>query len=351
MLLNIRRKLGFTLIELLVVIAIIAVLIALLLPAVQQAREAARRSTCKNNLKQIGLALHNYHDTFLYFPEGCGGPGYGAAGNAWEIENGLLSPHVAMLPYADQAPYFNKLNLTGTPTIAPWDGSGVWNARIPYLNCPSDIPLEDYQQRGPNNYHGNWGHKTTNGPATHQDNHWNKTTGVFQFNGSTNIATVLDGSSNTIAYAEVCKGNPNDRTDVRGNVAANMGGAIFDNAAACKATATGKKYNAGVAVNAAWDWQGAYWCDGRLGYNGFNTILPPNSPSCASGNVDGQGIFSASSRHVGGAHVLLCDGAVKFISENIDAGNAAAATNSAPQVYGLWGGLGTRAGNEVLGEF
>ncbi len=350
MLLKFTRRLGFTLIELLVVIAIIAVLIALLLPAVQQAREAARRSSCKNNLKQIGLALHNYHDTFGNFPEGCGGPGYGAAGNAWEIENGLLSTHVAMLPYADQAPLFNLLNLDGRVTMAPWDTSKPWNAKIPYLICPSDVSLDDYQGRGPNNYHANWGHKTTNGTNNHRDNHWNKTTGVFQFGGTNKMSSLLDGTSNTIAFAEVCQGNSADRTDVRGNVAVNLSG-MDNNAAVCKATASGKKYNAGVAVNAGWDWQGAYWNDGRVGYNGFHTILPPNSPSCSAGNVDNWGIYSASSRHVGGVQALLSDGSVRFISENIDSGNAAADPNSAPQVYGIWGGLGTRAGNEVLGEF
>ena len=343
------RRRGFTLIELLVVIAIIAVLIALLLPAVQQAREAARRSQCKNNLKQLGLALHNYHDVYGTFPEGSGGPGY--SNQPWEIITGLLSPQVALLPYADQAPLYNTIPMSGK-MVAPWNGSGAtyggWvTNRLPYLKCPSDIDFDYPNPGGPKSYRTNWGHKSENG--NHGGNHWNKTTGVFSFNGASKMGDILDGTSNTIAIAEACVGNAGDRTDVRGNVALSIGG-MAANASVCKATATGKKYNAGV--NSSGELPGGQWHQGRVAYEGFHTVLPPNSPSCESaGDLGDWGIFSSSSRHTGGVQVLLCDGSVRFISENIDSGNAAADPASAPQVYGIWGGLGTRAGNEVLGEF
>lgn len=351
-----RRRLAFTLIELLVVVAIIAILIALLLPAVQQAREAARRTQCRNNLKQLGIALHNYHDNQLRFPEGAGGPGY--SGMPWEVTTGLLSPQVALLPYVDQMPLYNEIPLDGRVWLPPWNDSTTpgynysgWGRTLPHLVCPSDIQLSDYNGLGPKNYRTNWGHRVEF--SDHIDNHWQNTTGVFSFNGSVRMRDVLDGTSNTIAMSELCGGNAGDASDIRGNVAWNVPG-MSANAAVCRATASSGRYLAavrGVHVNNVTESPGSRWCEGRLYYEGFNTVLPPNSPSCASGADDGWGIFSASSRHVGGVHVLLCDGAVRFISDSIDAGNSAADPTASNQVYGVWGGLGSRESGEALGEF
>lgn len=346
--------LGFTLIELLVVIAIIAILVALLLPAVQQVREAARKTQCQDHMHNIGIALHNYHDTFQMFPEGACGPGY--SNQPWEWNTGLLSAQVALLPYNEQKPLYDQLPMNGTVYLPPWNAGapqfGGWQQDISYLHCPSDVNLTNYDGRGHKNYKTCWGHKVQNGNI--QDNHWNRTTGVFSFNNPTSIQEILDGTSNTILIGEMCVGNEGDPSDVRGNVAWNVGGSFNNNAALCKAKAQNGKYIGAVrnsTVNDWWAAPGIRWCEGRIYYEGFTTILPPNSPSCAPATDGDWGIYSASSRHPGGAQVLMGDDQVRFVSENIDAGNPGADPASAQQVYGVWGAIGTRQSGETYTKF
>src|SRR6478672_612094 len=132
------RRRAFTLIELLVVIAIIAILIALLLPAVQQAREAARRTQCRNNLKQYGLALHNYHDVYQLFPARQLGSGGSAVIAGTATARSAYSPNVTLLPYLDQAPIFNQIQGL-TSNMRPWDGGSPWQTTQPAMfDCPTD---------------------------------------------------------------------------------------------------------------------------------------------------------------------------------------------------------------------
>jgi prepilin-type N-terminal cleavage/methylation domain-containing protein len=358
-----RHRRGFTLIELLVVIAIIAILIALLLPAVQQAREAARRTQCRNQLKQLGIALHNYHDSLLVFPPR-------QTNNASLASSGNIhrwSAYVHLLPYFDQAPLYNAwmaqqappftgTGAGGTTNNAPWqvdwfqNGINPPSVVLPMIQCPSDSP-------GPNASAGNAQSSylfcAGSNPLDCQTNR--NVSGVFGRGSATRIRDLTDGTSNTILMSEGAHSLAlRDQFDAAASIAAlNTAGTA---ATVCTATydKTNRVYTVATTRNtSAGYYHGARWSDGGSTYTAFTTILPPNGPSCSSNTENDNGIYTASSRHTGGVHCLMGDGAVKFISENIDSGNPSlgAGTTNGINNYGVWGGLGTRAGGETLGEF
>jgi len=349
------RRHGFTLIELLVVIAIIAILIALLLPAVQQAREAARRTQCRNNLKQLGLALHNYHDTYSLFVFRKGGTGgcvaitaVNGADRSTNCER--LSGFVPLLPFIDQAPLFNAIAagdstngiLPGGP--AGWNNWTVWRPQEPGFLCPSDVSTR-FNSRGNVNYVFSLGTTIANCRDATQ------VTGAFAHRTCYSTADFSDGTSNTIMMSEHCRGEtaigttgPNMLREAgivmdQTNLATNPGQCLqFKNGAYYSATATSTKAK-----------HGSLWTDGQPERIGFHTVLPPNAGACAegtNGSADSTTmVISPTSKHTGGVHCLMGDGAVRFISENIDSGNLAGGP------YGVWGALGTKAGQETVGGF
>ena len=332
-------KRGFTLIELLVVIAIIAVLIALLLPAVQAAREAARRSQCTNNLKQLGLALHNYHTALNSFPMGASASNNPLDGNVnwmgWSAQ-GLL------LAYLEQTPLYNAANFSFDPiqNVGGHVNSTVVNTKINTFLCPSDggsgKALPDFLVI--NNYYASQGTSVQNTPTM--------ASGIFCYNNAYGIENVTDGTSNTIAFGEALVGNDKysayagngvsycpSCTQFATNTDANdiqSGGVVvatqvLNNFTACAAVFIPDVRSAtNISAN-----RGEVWAWGAESMSMFNTLVPPNNKTyggwnqcrqscqCGLGSADHSDISNASSNHPGGANFTLADGSVRFIKESL----------------------------------
>ena len=331
------RRRGFTLIELLVVIAIIAILIALLLPAVQQAREAARRTQCKNNLKQLGLALHNYVDANRYLPPGAAVDlSVTSTGN-----NGSWGVHGRLLPYLEQGNLYNNVDLT----IA-WDfQTAIDGLKIATFACPSDPGSDQVRDPGggkvhlyPTTYGFNYGTWFVFNPTNGQGGN-----GAFFPNSKLSFAAFTDGTTNTLLAAEVKAWQPYTRNG--GPSSTTIPGTIADAEAA---VASGAQYkNTGHTE----------WPDGRVHHSGVTTTLAPNSRveyNTGSEVVDADfnswqegkdgsagnptyAIITSRSFHEGIVNVALVDGSARSVSENID--------------LGLWRALGTRNQGEVISEF
>ncbi|MDG2391726.1 MAG: DUF1559 domain-containing protein [Planctomycetaceae bacterium] len=301
-----KQKKGFTLIELLVVIAIIAVLVALLLPAVQQAREAARRSACKNNLKQLGLALHNYHDTHSIFPNSY--DSYFAGGTPSRSFPRNHSWMTMILPFVDQAPLYNSIDFSSQLYGQTLAGGGLITAqKIPTFTCPSDVQIEPDQiyNLGTTNYAGSQGFDWWRRRGQVHE-------GMFSLQSKVKMASIQDGTSNTIAVGEVnTTGQKWGGRRGGGGTERNGGGeAVFRNWAVSithEAIASNASYNITTPDGAGAE-DGTWWKNAPYAMGPYYIAAHPT-------NSDWPG---PSSVHVGGAHYLLADGAVRFISENID---------------------------------
>jgi len=345
------KRRGFTLIELLVVIAIIAVLIALLLPSVQAAREAARRSQCVNNLKQIGIALHNYHNSNDSFPPGALSHYLGGNLAASQQNNWDCSVHVRLLASMEQSALYNAMNFshgvfndaTGTPI-----NRTVTVTNISTFVCPSGptpgwsfqgatAPLGSYKAPG-NSYFASMGSSLefasnqTNGPPN----------GPFPFYGpagrSVGIRDVTDGTSNTLGFGEWRIGSgvlsslsPQDVVFVGSfpsGTARNNGTLTMPNATLVKAmpawlTTCAQMWAKSGGRFAKTVTLGEAWAMGMPGYTQGNVVLPPNSkyPNCnthASGTIESPGVFGSSSHHPGGANIMMLDGSVRFLKDSVN---------------------------------
>ncbi len=411
---------GFTLVELLVVIAIIGVMVGLLLPAVQAAREAARRMSCGNNFKQIGLGLHNYHAAYNKLPIHGTGTKSPMVYNWWtnrnDTSNWRLSMLVGLTPFIEQQALWEKISSPsvgrtdgsatafGGNAMMPWPAMGPtpeqiqyppWATDVSTLRCPSD-PGVGLPSLGRTNYAACLGDSAfqqirgatarfaaggtsaagppsgpggENSPPAFATESRAADRGVFVLYRSTGFRDILDGTANTIAMGEIASdlGDKDNRTIQTQHASENGRFPIVDDPQRCEREEIDPlrprfwlAAPAGVTFAAAVNARGFRWAGVQIAFSGMSTIVPPNKPICGLNNPGNSLIAPPSSRHQGGVHVLMADGAVKFITDSIEAGNG-----NAPNVYpasvnppgstspyGLWGSLGTRATKEVIsGDF
>jgi prepilin-type N-terminal cleavage/methylation domain-containing protein/prepilin-type processing-associated H-X9-DG protein len=291
-----KRKRGFTLVEILIVTSVVAICLAIIFPAIQQSREDARSRTCKNRLKMFGLALHNYHDVYGCFPPGWvsagGAPGLGAR-FGWQT---------SILPFFDQAPLFNRVDFQQTPAEANGQPRALYQIKIADYRCPADPAPDLNSLRGEyatSNYSGNYGpfampRLTALGVADVWPGAVDapmQSAGIFARNSSVRIASIVDGTSNTLMVAE-------------------------------RGFSSGASIWVGVTDNAHED----------------DTVT-----DCSHRSRPNAGWSSYSSRHKGGLQALLCDGSVRFLTDKID-------SMPAPEM-GVYQRLAHKSDGQVIGDF
>ncbi len=308
---------AFTLVELLVVIAIIGILVSLLLPAVQAAREAARRTQCSNNLKQIGLALHNYQSALRVFPP---------ARMAWPYP---YSAQALLLPYMEQTNLHKLVDFSVSFTDADsesWGNARAARTPLAVYQCPSDVAQLPGTDFGGTNYFANTGTGLVqNGSIKAADA---AADGVFWENSRVGFQDLRDGSSNTIALSESTFGAGGSEPTTKPNptsgyVLTLSGEASSFTASACEA-----------GSGAWWAERGVRWIQGSYGYALYNHFYAPNSATYDCNHSSrAYGLTAARSRHPGGVSALYCDGSVHFLSDGI--------------ALDTWRALATRGGGEV----
>lgn len=328
--LSVRRP-AFTLIELLVVIAIIAILIGLLLPAVQKVREAAARTKCQNNLKQIGLAVHGYHDAVGQLPPS----GQFVVGNAFTS----YSAHARILPYIEQANLYQLVDLTAAYASQP----AVTQQRIPTYLCPSEVRDQPKVTGTPVHYPVSYGASVGTWLA------FDPTTGrcgdgAFGINAKMTFGSVTDGLSNTLGWLEVKPWQPATR---------NSGTPTGPNVSPPARPTDVASYGGAFAT----DWSHTEWVNGEVLQTGATTTFPPNTVIPCTNAGDGRVydvdftaqrlgnsttiqtylVVTSRSYHTGGANALLMDGSVRFARSSTD--------------QAVWRAAGTRSGGEVLGDW
>lgn len=311
---------GFSLVELLAAMAIIGVLASLVIPAVQQAREAARRTQCRNNLRQLGIALHNYHDAHRRFPPGAVRVPFDSGNPRYRM------PFVAMLlPYIEQSAVSNRLD----PRFSWWEAVNLpaTRAPLPVWQCPSD-PTASAQLQVPDetfgNYGVNWGpfhylNLDGDAPGDNEPGGSVSVASPFGLNFGAAVEQIRDGSSHTLAMMEILKGIAVGGNDRRGRIWND------DSNTYQVSTRTGPN-------SAARDWCQTATCTHTPQHN-----LPYEPPPGAVGSGRGQSSIASRSRHAGGVHVLLCDGSARWISENVNPG--------------VWQALSTMFNGETVGEY
>jgi prepilin-type N-terminal cleavage/methylation domain-containing protein/prepilin-type processing-associated H-X9-DG protein len=359
-----HRRCGFTLIELLVVIAIIAVLVSLLLPAVQQAREAARRSQCRNNLKQLGLAMHNYESSFGTFPPGrivyvspTDDGTSSANGNATTGKGDCFSAFAQLLPQLEQSAIYDQINFLSGPDTSANDQ--VVGTQPPVFLCPSDSGAHSLTQDtifvGVTNYVLNTG---TTFSLSLKNPSGNPVTGVFFENSRVRIVDIGDGTSNTVCLSEQVLSDPADPTGTGVVNASGTWTGVTPSTGFALTTGNNNSNNGPELVNYPGDCisgnklqltRGNRLLYGAPGHTMYNHIRGPNDAQidCRGGLPHSSRNFywwsrlshnlASHSKHSGGVHSLFADGHVQFIGTSVN--------------LATWQALGSRNSREIVGEF
>ncbi|MDO4585827.1 MAG: DUF1559 domain-containing protein [Planctomycetia bacterium] len=364
---NKKNRHGFTLVELLVVIAIIGILIGLLLPAVQAAREAARRMQCTNNMKQVMLSIHNYHDVNNACPAST--TIYANYTGCFPSITPFIGAKVVLLPFMEQGAIWDTFcNEAKSVAVGsfPWVGLGTggvanfsYKVKITSYICPSDSNGQTMTNAG--------GSTMETGRASvifcTGDSPWacqyaeryegmpaGKTSsrGMFRPEEWKNFSVCADGTSNTLGISETCTGD-NYTSTVKGGVS--VVNALYNgNVIPGNCLVNGYDPNDRTMIqNPSNTWRGTLWYDGRAASACFTANIPPNSPTCIWDNNYPWIAGGAQSNHSGGVNVAMMDGSVHFVSDTIDCGNPNdPQVNSGKSPYGIWGGLSTPQGGEAV---
>ena len=352
----------YSILQLLVVVTIIAAFLSLVVPRIQRAREAARRMSCQGHMKQLGLALHNYHSAYKHFPAAM-------SGNA---TNGFrLSGWIVLTPFFEGHNYWRTVSSSSSfggvayPPMGPSpqdESFPPWRTEFTTLRCPSDPSYSDSRQwerplktLAKVNYAFSVGDRVSDLYACQSID---EIRGAFAPHQITKFRDLTDGLSYTLCLAEIATANGRR---LQGQYSVGHPNDLADNPGKCFETRDSERlrfYDSKQKLSKRG--RGGAFADGSGGLSLVNTVLPPNAPSCAIETSEPlSGIFSAGSYHPGGCNVMLADGSIHFVSETVDCGNRHAPSprrmltmsgDPIPSGYGVWGGLGTRAGNDECVE-
>lgn len=361
-------KRGFSLLEVLLVVAVVASLAGLLMGGIQSVRESSRRLACAHKLRQLGIGFMLHNDARGFLPPAMGGPDSFSA-HAWgtppEMKPyprpgiGAASAYVFLLPYIGEDALHAAIIAAGRPVFF----SDIYlSARLPSLLCPSDPApgSHNYLFSIGDRFSGFWPSGTIR-PA--EDGEFQAgLRGLFGLQSRVRLASIVDGLSQTIAMSEgvrptglgiVPRGRPVAGVTYMsedGEAVANDRFAVAwsdsDSPAACLASFSGGRFRAGSVLLVSSRSPGHSWQFGRPSYVSFSTVLPPNGPRCNHFFV--QGSLTPQSRHPGGVMALMADGAVRFVGDDIESGDPAAADHTTGRSpYGVWGAMGSRSGHDA----